>query len=247
MKLLLSLIIVMLNYCTLTAQEAANELDIYLLIGQSNMAGRAPYSEEEAKPIAGVYLFNEKQSWEPATNPMNRYSTIRKELSMQKMNPGYSFSKAMRASQPDQEIGLVVNAKGGTSINQWQKDSEFYNEAIRRTKIALQTGALKGILWHQGETDANDPNYLPKINQLITDLRNDLDAPKVPFIAGQINPSDDYLFNQLILKLPELVANTAVVSNEGLTAMDQWHFDHDSALILGQRYAEKMQALQAAK
>ncbi|WPJ95624.1 sialate O-acetylesterase [Coraliomargarita algicola] len=235
----------MMNSHPLAAKVATETLNIYLLIGQSNMAGRAPYSEEEARPLPGVYLLNSENDWEPASNPMNRYSTIRKEISMQKMNPGYSFGQVMRAKQPDQTIGLVVNAQGGTSINQWQKGGEFYHEAIIRTRIALETGQLKGILWHQGETDANDPDYLPKLNQLITDLRHDLGAPNIPVVAGQINSSGDYLFNQIILELPRLVTNTAVVSNAGLTAMDQWHFDHDSMLTLGQRYAEKMQALQA--
>jgi len=243
MKVILSILAITLNLCPL----AAKDLDIYLLVGQSNMAGRAPYTEEEAKPIDGVYLLNGSDDWEPAANPMNRYSTIRKGLDMQKMNPGYGFSLAMRASQPDRKIGLVVNAKGGTSINEWRKGDTFYDEAIRRTKIALQSGELKGILWHQGETDANDPNYLTKITQLIADLRNDLDAPDAPVIAGQIHTSGDYLINRLILELPNLVSNTAVVSNEGLTAMDKWHFDHDSVLTLGQRYADKMQQLQASE
>jgi Domain of unknown function (DUF303). len=211
------------------------------------MAGRAPYSDAEAQPIEGVYLLNDSDTWEPATNPLNRYSTIRKEIGMQKMGPGYGFSLAMRQANPDQEIGLIVNAKGGSKIEQWAKGTEFYAEVIRRTKIAMQSGELKGILWHQGEANANDPKYLEKIHSLIENLRTDLESPEVPFIAGQINTSGDYLFNQLILKLPELDPNTAVVSNQNLTAMDRWHFDHDSAIILGQRYSVKMLEFQKSK
>jgi hypothetical protein len=223
----------------------AKDLDIYLLIGQSNMSGRAPYSAAEAEPIDGVLLLNDSDTWEPATNPLNRYSTIRKDLSEQKMGLGYSFSLKMHEHCPEQEIGLVVNAKGGSSIYEWDKGDRFYDEAIRRAKIALQSGKLKGILWHQGETDENDSDYLTKITQLITNLRNDLDAANIPFIAGQINTSKDNLFNQLILDLPNSVAHTAVASNQGLRTMDQLHFDHDSTLLLGQRYAEQMQRLQA--
>jgi len=218
----------------------AKDLDVYLLIGQSNMAGRAPYSEAEAQPIEGVFLLNASDTWEPASNPLNRHSTIRKEIGMQKMGPGYGFSLAMRQANPDQEIGLIVNAKGGTKIEEWAKGTEFYAEAIRRTRIALKDGTLRAILWHQGEGNANDPEYLEKIQTLIHKLRADLEAPEVPFIAGQIHTSGDYLINQLILKLPNLVPNTAVVSNQGLSAIDRWHFDHDSILLLGQRYAEKL-------
>nr|WP_281388091.1 sialate O-acetylesterase [Puniceicoccus vermicola] len=215
-----------------------------MLIGQSNMAGRAPYTPVDAHEIPGVFLLDSEDLWEPASNPLNRYSTIRKDLSMQKMNPGYSFSLAMREAQPERELGLVVNARGGSKIEEWSRDSEYYQEALRRTKIALKDGTLRGILWHQGEANANDPAYLDKISQLIRNFREDLDAPEIPFIAGQINTSGDYLFNQLILQLPSVVEHTAVVSNQGLTAMDRWHFDHDSMILLGQRYAEKMLMLE---
>ncbi len=240
MKLLLSILLLALPLYDSTAKD----LDIYLLIGQSNMAGRAPYSEAHGQPIDGVYLLNGSDTWEAATNPLNRYSTIRKEIGMQKMNPGYGFSIAMREARPHQTLGLIVNAKGGTKIEQWAKGTEFYAEAIRRTQIALKDGTLKGILWHQGEANSNDPDYINKITQLIADLRADLNAPEVPFIAGQINTSGDYLFNSLILELPDQVPHTAVVSNQGLTAMDRWHFDHDSMILLGERYAEKMLELQ---
>lgn len=53
---------------------------IYLLIGQSNMAGRAPLNEEDKGIIEGVYLSNNKNEWELASNPLNRYSTIKKVL-----------------------------------------------------------------------------------------------------------------------------------------------------------------------
>ena len=68
---------------------------VYLLIGQSNMAGRAPFTKDEAGEIPRCFLLNAQDRWEPAKNPLNRYSTIRKGLGMQKMNPGYGFAKAM--------------------------------------------------------------------------------------------------------------------------------------------------------
>ena len=55
-----------------------DKLHIYLLIGQSNMAGRAKLEEGDDKPIARCFLLNGEDKWEKATNPLNRYSTIRK-------------------------------------------------------------------------------------------------------------------------------------------------------------------------
>jgi hypothetical protein len=217
---------------------------IYLLIGQSNMAGRAPFTKAEAAPIPRCSLFNKEGKWEPATNPMNRYSTIRKGLGMQKMNPGYGFALTMLKKQPAVAIGLVVNAKGGTSINQWAQGGKFYKDALARTKIAQKTGVLKGILWHQGESDSKAPaKYLDKLKALVADLRKDLNAPNIPFIAGEVR--DVKPINDQIRQLPKAVKQTAFVSAEGLKTMDRWHFDAKSMKLLGQRYAEEMLKLHA--
>lgn len=213
-------------------------LHIYLLIGQSNMAGRAPFTAEESADIQRCYLLNAEDNWESARNPLNRYSTIRKNIGLQKMNPGYAFAKRMIEKDNNISIGLIVNAKGGTSIRQWAKGSEFYKEALRRTNVAQKTGTLEGILWHQGESDAGDAQYLEKLEALIADFRDDLDNPNLIFIAGQVN--DLPLINDQIAKLPEAVSFTGFVSSDGLAAMDRWHFDAESMKLLGQRYADEM-------
>jgi hypothetical protein len=220
------------------------KLHVYLLIGQSNMAGRAPFTKEEAGVIPRCWLLNDKGKWEGAKNPLNRYSTIRKGLGMQKMNPGYTFAKTMVERDKSVNIGLVVNAKGGTSIKQWAKGTKFYDEALKRTRIAMKTGTLKGILWHQGESDSGDKQYLDKLVQFIADLREDLEQPDLPFVAGQINRVK--LINDQIAALPAKVKNTGFASSEGLKAMDRWHFDSRSMRILGQKYAAALIKIQDA-
>lgn len=223
-----------------------DKLHVYLLIGQSNMAGRAPFTEAEAAVIPRCYLLNDKDSWEAAKNPLNRYSTIRKGLGMQKMNPGYGFSQTMLKKDKNISVGLIVNAKGGSKIAQWKKGTQFYKEAIRRTKEAQKNGTLKGILWHQGESDNGSPDgYLENLKTLITDLRKDLGEPKLPFIAGQVNNAP--AINDQIAKLPKTLPETGFVSSEGLKAMDRWHFDAKSMKLLGNRYAEEMLKLSDKK
>lgn len=223
-----------------------DKLHVYLLIGQSNMAGRAPFSGEEAATIDRCYLLNDKDAWEPARNPLNRYSTIRKGLDMQKMNPGFGFSKTMLEANKGISIGLVVNAKGGTKIEQWKKGSQFYSEAIRRTKEAEKTGTLKGILWHQGESDGGNPDgYADKLKALVGDLRKDLNNPDLPFVAGEVfydakKKPGTKAINDELNKLPGNVPLTACVSAKGLTTADNTHFDNKGMKQLGERYAEEM-------
>jgi len=236
----------MVSVCA-SAGTAADKapMHIYLLIGQSNMAGRAAFTDAEAAPIPRCSLLGRDGKWVPAKNPLNIYSTIRKGAGMQKMNPGYMFARTMLEKDKSLSLGLVVNAKGGTSIRSWAKGSKFYKEAIRRAKLAQKTGALKGVLWHQGESDSKDAKYLDKLKGLIADLRKDLGQPDLPFVAGQVNKVP--LINDQIKQLPKVVKHTGFTSSEGLTCRDRWHFDSKSMRLLGKRYAEAMLGIQAGQ
>ncbi|MHC4253616.1 MAG: sialate O-acetylesterase, partial [Planctomycetota bacterium] len=211
-------------------------LHVYLLIGQSNMAGRAPFTKEESGAIERCYLLDNKDMWVPARNPLNRYSTVRKGLGMQKMNPGYTFARTMLENDDAVSVGLVVNARGGTSIKKWGRKSKLYREALTRTRAARKTGVLKGVLWHQGESDAKDTRYLDKLRALIANLRKDLGEPGLPFVAGQI--LNERIVNDQIAKLPDAVPFTGFASSDGLKGKDRWHFDSGSMRLLGRKYAE---------
>ncbi|MDX2416894.1 MAG: sialate O-acetylesterase [Xanthomonadales bacterium] len=221
------------------------KLHVYLLIGQSNMAGRAPYTESESLPIDRCYLLDNSGEWEPASNPLNRYSTIRRDISMQKMNPGYSFSQTMLEIDKEIALGLVVKAKGGSKIEEWAVASKFYREALRRVTQAQKTGTLKGILWHQGEANVADPDkYIDKLIELVARFRKDLDMPELPFIAGQIDnvPS----INDQTAMLPDRLPFTGFVSSEGLEIFEEEHFDATSVKLMGKRYAEEMLKIQTS-
>ncbi len=228
--------------------KASKEMDVYLLIGQSNMAGRADIETQDKDTLENVFLFtgDEKKIWEPAANPVNKYSTIRKGVDLQKLSPGYYFAKTMALQNPKKQIGLVVNAKGGTAISEWMPGTEFYKDAVARAKEAMKSGSLKGIVWHQGESDISRTDvYMKELATLIGSLRSDLGNENLPFVAGQL--SEDKVerkqFNVMILELPKTIKNTGVATTENTTTIDGTHFDSESQRILGKRYAVEMQKL----
>jgi len=222
-----------------------DDLHIYLLIGQSNMSGWAAIPEDMMGILERCYLLNAEGEWEPARNPLNRYSTIRKDLNQQKLGPGYSFARKMLEADPDLRIGLIVNARGGTSIHHWRSESHLYQGIRERAEAFRDSGQIKGVLWHQGESDSDlTGKYLNKLKTLIEDLRRDLNDPALPFVAGQIRFEPEQAINKVIASLPDEVEYTAVVSSEGLKTKDKWHFDTASQIKLGERYAEQMLQLQ---
>jgi hypothetical protein len=219
-------------------------LDIYLLIGQSNMAGRAQILAPDYDTLRDTWLFkgDSLTLWEPAVNPLNKYSTIRRELSIQQLSPGYYFAKTMMAAEPGKRIGLVVNARGGTSIDLWAPGTTYFNDAVSRARQAMHSGTLKAILWHQGESDVKKRQEYPeKIVRLISELRTALNNPDLPFIAGEVAEEKPGRaeFNVLLRATLSKVPYAAVVTASGLTTYDSTHFDTPSMRILGERYARE--------
>lgn len=213
---------------------------VFLLIGQSNMAGRAHLESGDDAVIPGVLLLNADGKWESAKNPLNRYATDRKTISMQRIGPGDGFARRMRELRPKETIGLVVNARGGSNIDLWKPGKHLYDNTLKRIN-AVPDLKFAGVMWHQGEANANDPDYLAKITDLVANLRRDLKTPELPFVAGQVFKKVPV--NEKIAALPSQVPGTAAVGVEKLKVFDGVHFDRASQKTLGARYADAWQKL----
>jgi hypothetical protein len=231
------------------------DFHLYLFIGQSNMASRAPVEAQDLPEIDRAYLFNGLNQWEEAkpglvtnrssitaTQGLNRYSSVEDAAKVNGLNVASEFAKAMTLDNPQIAVGIISNARGGTSIAQWQKGAGtgLFEEAVRRTKEAMESGTLKGIIWHQGESDQSKANttYMSSLQQLVADLRSELESPNVPFVAGQLLPTKSADFNQMITTIPQHIPNAFWVSNAGTVSIgDGSHFDAASQRLLGQRYA----------
>ncbi|MBD3384036.1 sialate O-acetylesterase [candidate division KSB1 bacterium] len=225
---------------------------LYLLIGQSNMAGRGEVAAVDTIPHPRVYALNRDNQWVPAQDPVHFDKPIAG------VGPGLPFGKRMAELNPGIVIGLIPCAKGGSKIHHWRTgvyhDSTYsypYDEMLERTRSVLDDGILKGVLWHQGEGNSLNKEYAEdyeeKLIAFVEQLRKDLKHPELPFIAAELGVFLPERFSQrrtvtdAIRNLPRRLRNTAVVSSKGLTAKgDSIHFNSASARLLGERYAEMM-------
>lgn len=229
-----------------------DNFDIYLLIGQSNMAGRGDIEAIDQVPLDKAYLYNPSGGWEKASVPLNKYSTTFKGLSIQKMNPGYTFARKLTEYTPH-GIGLVVNARGGTSIEEWQKgytganDVNLYEEAVARLLASKKDGTFKGILWHQGESNqSSSSTYMAKLKQLVSDLRADL-GENVFFVAGEIGQWRGALsvpMNNVIDGIATDINQASYVKSDDLKPINNDltdpHFNGYGQRILGGLYADEI-------
>lgn len=229
--------------------EILPKMDLFLAIGQSNMSGRAPY-DDATEPMEDIYLLTPEGGMEISSNPMNKYSNIRKDLSVQGMGPHYQFALALRDSLPEATIGMVVNALGGSSITAWYKPGKsLYDATVLRAKKALKWGDFKGVIWHQGSTDRtqaaadNYATYKSELAALATNLRADLNNDTLWFIAGELKwKTENEAFNQQVIQtIADYIPYADYVISEGTTMLsDNTHFDEASVKLMGQRYADKI-------
>ena len=236
--------------------EILPELDLFLCIGQSNMAGRGYMNASlgDLEPVTNTYLFTPGYGWESAVNPMNKYSSRRKELSMQRISPAFGFANYMK-DKVSVPVGLIVNAMGGSSMAHWTKGNAegLYEAALLRAKEAQKWGRIKAILWHQGESNSGSSSVLSYPNQLkamVDNFRNDLGESDLYFVAGELaywrgGGSGSTAFNEMIGTISTFIENSDFVSAAGLTPLineSDPHFDRESNIKLGERYAEKVLA-----
>ena len=249
-------LVISIWFLCFTSQVAAQQeiidtnFHVYLLIGQSNMAGRGIPDAESKKINERVLMLDSENHWVPATDPVHF-----DKPAMVGVGPAIAFANSMLENNSKIKIGLIPCAVGGSPIKAWEPGAVYsgrfhpYEDALSRAQLAMKTGVLKGIIWHQGESD-NDSAlatvYIKKLDTLINRLRTDLKQPGLPFVAGELGYfiRIDFI-NKIIHQLPAQVTHTAVVSAKDLTHKgDQLHFDTPSARELGKRYAAAMKQLQ---
>lgn len=238
------------------AQQPDKNTHIYILMGQSNMAGRGKITQEyKNQQHDRVIMLNKDNEWVPAKHPLHFDKPKAAGVGL-----GLSFGISMAEADPSVTIGLVPCAVGGTTIRKWTPGGYDdvtnvypYDDAVRRIKEAMKRGVIKGILWHQGEGDSGPKSsqvYVDKLAELIDRVRKEVGNPELPFVVGQLAMyRDNYQYiNKELPKLPAKVPYTTVVSSEGLWHKgDGTHFDSPSVSEYGRRYADGMLQLQGKK
>jgi hypothetical protein len=232
--------------------SAKQTTDLYLLAGQSNMSGRGAVAAEDTISVPGIWMLNKEGDWVPARDPLHF-----DKPKMVGVGPGFSFAKEMMSVQKPALMGLVPCAVGGTRIDTWvpggydeATHTHPYDDALIRIQQAMASGVFKGIIWHQGESDANEamiPGYEAKLRALISRFREVIGNEKLPIVLGEIGIFKEEQketkgrINEIIRKVAMTTPYCGLAESTGLTHKgDFTHFDEKSAKLLGKRYADAM-------
>ena len=241
--------------------------DLWVLAGQSNMEGVGNLIDV-TPPHPKVMLLGMDGKWGQAEEPLHwlidspdpvhsgdpknraeRAAQVHKSRT-KGAGLGLPFAVAMVEST-GVPVGLVACAHGGTSMEQWnpakkeQGGASLYGSMLRQVKLA--GGKVKGVLWYQGESDANanaSKVFAKVFSDFIAAVRSDFGQPELPFYYVQIgrfvrggDPKDWNAVQDAQRVIPERVANTAVISVIDLELDDGIHVGTQGLKRAGQRLA----------
>lgn len=240
-------------------KEHQGQMHLFILAGQSNMVGWSPIPEGE-RTDPRIYVFGKDYRWKIADHPIEDASNQVDMVSENRIagfGPGMDFAFGSLERHPDTVIGLIPCAKNASGIIQWQRnlsDRSLYGSCLKRARAASPMGEIAGILFFQGETEAQDPVLYPEpepqpfewadlFTAFITDFRSDLNEPELPVIFAQIgaNPeSKDFPNWQVVQEQQSSIdlPMTAMITTDDLPLLDGVHFTTESYRTIGRRLAD---------
>jgi hypothetical protein len=227
-----------------------NELHLYILAGQSNMVGLGFPRREQLQPLPQVLVVRARVrqgkdgSAPPLPDPFWQTWPAGRREGSRNNGPAWSFARTMAQADPDATIGLIEIAVSGSKIESWLPDGDFYPAALAAIRRAAEDGTLKAFLWHQGEANSGTANYDELFEKMIAAYRADLGVPDLPVIAGTVGASGKGgRVNACLAEAAERVPHMRVVSSVR-TLADNVHYDTESQVVLGQRFACALLAMQ---
>jgi len=236
---------------------SVERIELFLLMGQSNMKGRGEIPADQTLNPRLIMMHLKNDQWYLAQHPLHLAGDpiTFKGAGNEGVGPGLAFASAIAERDSKVMVGLIPCAVGGTRLDAWVKGAKHYENTVRRARLALGVKSsvpvvLKGALWLQGEFDTNpesQPTYQSRLARMIGDLRADLGAHDLPFIAATLGeftdpvPSGKARINQDLLTLPAVCPQTACADARDLKEHigDKGHYSAASANTIGARMAAK--------
>ncbi|NLF09298.1 MAG: sialate O-acetylesterase, partial [Pirellulaceae bacterium] len=192
----------------LSAAPADAATKVFLLGGQSNMAGVGQYP---GGVVNGKTIPPEPAIPAPYDDPQpdvqfwhnNAWTDLRPGFGFQsgEFGPEVTFGYRLNQLFPDDDIYLVKYAESGSNLAvQWKPDGtgaqynafkSRVNSALLNLNNAHLNPEVAGMIWMQGESDANKHeyavHYAENLAALIDKVRLDFDAADMRFVIGRID------------------------------------------------------------
>lgn len=255
MKKILAAIIIFIGLYACQSQKQASNINsrqkqvwVFLMAGQSNMAGRGIVEAQDTILNSRIMTINKDYLITPAKEPLHFY-----EPKLKGLDCGLSFANTLlKEVDKDITILMIPTAVGGSSSRQWLGDSVYRNVQLltnfrQKMEFAKAHGIVMGVLWHQGESDANAksiPLYKDNLKKLFGIFRTYAANDKLPILIGELGaysktPFEWNAINEIIRQYVASDPNAYLISTGDLKHKGDFiHFDSEGQRLIGQRFAE---------
>jgi hypothetical protein len=222
---------------------------IFMLMGQSNMAGVAKAEAGDKNTDERLLVLGgcnqPAGQWNIANPPLNDCPGEKGWNLSDSVDPGIWFGKTLLEKLPAGDtIGLVGTAESGESITTFISGGSHHQMILNKISIAkkAENAHFSGVIFHQGESDSGQSTWPDKVVQLYNEVKEAFGVDyDVPFILGELPAGGCCAgHNTLVHQAAEKLPMGYWVSQEGTKVLDQYHFDHASVILMGQRYGETM-------
>lgn len=255
--LCLSIAILFSFSCKQNNTEAASNdknVKVIILAGQSNMVGQGnlkqipPIPEH---PRIEYHDYGYKFDLKPSTTTFGPEVGIMEQLSNHFSNENFI---------------LIKYAIGGSSMTDWSPTYTLeeakltgnprFGNMYSRLHMIIDSATVgkkvefAAMAWMQGERDSKIPKmgevYQKNLSNFINKIRQDLNAPNLPFIIGKVNPPQDrYPAMMNVREAQTTLSNTDPnVYLIDIDDVEKWtddlHYSTDGSLELGKRFGRKI-------
>ena len=241
-------------------EDFSTAYDIIIIAGQSNTNQGYGLNSEIDKPDANIYQLGRYSIYNhviiPANEPLQHHTSDDDKIGF-----GLTFAKLYnkKLNHTKKRILIIPCGYGGSSLKEdWKFKNFLYLDLIERVKFIQKKypkSTITTFLWHQGEADVTNLEYQKMLDNLIKQVKIDLNED-FPFILGGmvpywVNQQENRIHQQNIIKnTPNRLPNTGYADPElpfviykTDNTVDEIHYDAQGQRELGKRYFSAYQEL----
>ncbi len=220
---------------TATVYGEDKPIKAFILAGQSNMRGWGDSAKlpKDLRQGSDRVLMFEDGEWQPL-KPHSPAFDLQRSHGLREFHfgPEISFAHELAKAFPDERIGIIKYAAGGSSILAWKPDwsreyadrigqggrGSLYKNLIDKVKQAQDAGDIEivGFLWQQGARDMTREDtakeYLDNLKSLVAAIRKDSGFGDLRFLYGSYRTAG----------IPDDLSDLTPKKMKGARAWAQW-------------------------
>lgn len=248
---------IVVSFFLLSGSLQAAEIQVVLIAGQSNAAGRADATGLTSEPAdAGVEYF-----YHVTTAGGSDFDSGGGFVSLSPIDgtfgPEYGLARTLKDDLGVTNLAIVKRGRGGTNLfEDWAPGGAMYDPFIADCTTALNlitnrgdTFKVIGLAWHQGERDSvvgrTEVQYQADLHAFLANVRSDLheafpeaDLENLKVALGEVSSKPE--IGRAQQAVGGLDSGARFVTTDDLNLFDGLHFDAAGQLAMGERMANAL-------